>query len=304
MWCPKFKKDRKLNHFYETMKMVRPGDLVFSFAFTKVQGFGFAKTYCYSSPRPNEFGQIGMVWDKTGWRCDVDFKAFPIPFSTQDFARQLAPLLPLVYSPIRENGYGNQGAYFAEIPKEMALLIAENSSQELFMYIRFGGIFDLDQAIETELVSRFQWEEIEQRKIVEEVIPETQKTALILARCGQGRFKKSLFSYEKACRITHVQNPAHLYASHIKPWRESNNEERLSPGNGLLLTPSIDHLFDRGFISFADDGELLVSPVADNISLQRMGVQCGQPFLTGSFNKDQKYFLDFHRQEIFLKSAS
>jgi putative restriction endonuclease len=53
-----------------------------------------------------------------------------------------------------------------------------------------------------------------------------------------------------------------FFASHIKPWCESTNEERLNGENGLLLTPSIDHLFDRGFISFEDNGELLISDVA------------------------------------------
>ena len=49
---------------------------------------------------------------------------------------------------------------------------------------------------------------------------------------------------EERCRITHVNNPVHLVASHCKPWRDSNNQERLNGDNGLLLTPSIDHLFD------------------------------------------------------------
>ena len=40
----------------------------------------------------------------------------------------------------------------------------------------------------------------------------------------------------------------HLVASHTKPWRDSTNEERLDGENGLLLTPTIDHLFDKGFI--------------------------------------------------------
>ncbi len=54
---------------------------------------------------------------------------------------------------------------------------------------------------------------------------------------------------EQRCRITGVDRPEHLRASHSKPWRDSDNAERLDGENGLLLTPSIDHLFDRGFIS-------------------------------------------------------
>lgn len=71
-------------------------------------------------------------------------------------------------------------------------------------------------------------------------------------------------------------------------------------GNGLLLTPSADHLFDRGFISFDDNGELLFSRVADIRSLKRMGVDADLPPQPQSFNGDQRHFLDFHRREVFL----
>lgn len=70
-----------------------------------------------------------------------------------------------------------------------------------------------------------------------------------------------------APRVTKVERLEHLVASHTKPWRDSTNEERLNGENGLLLTPAIDHLFDKGFISFEDKGALVVSPVADRQSL-------------------------------------
>jgi hypothetical protein len=109
---------------------------------------------------------------------------------------------------------------------------------------------------------------------------------------------------EICCRLTRVSNPVHLIASHIKPWRESSNEERLAAGNGLLLTPSIDHLFDRGFISFEDTGQTLISPVADPDSLRRMGVNVEAPPRVGGFNSDQRHFLQHHRSSIFLAAVS
>jgi predicted restriction endonuclease len=56
---------------------------------------------------------------------------------------------------------------------------------------------------------------------------------------------------------------AYLIASHIKPWRSANNQERIDGSNGLLLAPHVDLLFDRGLISFTDEGSLLVSPAAN-----------------------------------------
>lgn len=107
---------------------------------------------------------------------------------------------------------------------------------------------------------------------------------------------------EKRCRITRVENPAHLVASHCKPWRDATNEERLDGENGLLLTPSIDHLFDRGFIGFEDSGRLIISPVAHRPSLKKMGIVVDAAVNVGNFTSGQKHFLEFHRQSVLLQS--
>lgn len=306
VWCPKRLKNGRVNHFYETVREVRPGDLIFSYSHAAVQGFGFAKTHAYSCPRPNEFGKVGESWDVRGWRADIQFTRFPTPLRTANYMDRLAKFLPEKYSPIRESGFGNQGAYFSEIPRELALAIAELADSNL-PHLLDANLLQEDPVddIEIEFPALEDWEQ-RQQKIIEsgQDIPETTRKALVQARIGQGLFKRNVMRWESACRITKVTNPTHLIASHIKPWRESDNEERLSAGNGLLLTPSIDHLFDRGFISFADDGELIISPIADQDSLHKMGVptECG--ITVGRFNTDQSHFLDYHRNEILLKSVS
>jgi putative restriction endonuclease len=107
---------------------------------------------------------------------------------------------------------------------------------------------------------------------------------------------------ESHCRITGVNNPSHLLASHCKPWRDSSNEERLNGENGLLLTPNVDHLFDRGFIGFEDSGVLIISPVAHKPSLQRMGVETERSTNVGTFTEGQRRFLDFHRNAVLLRA--
>jgi len=73
--------------------------------------------------------------------------------------------------------------------------------------------------------------------------------------------------------------------------------------NGLLLTPNADHLFDRGFISFDSDGDLVVSPVAHTESLARMGVVSGQALNVGAFSDGQRKYLEFHRESVLLRST-
>jgi putative restriction endonuclease len=305
VWCPKRFKDGRVNHFYETLREVRPGDLVLSYAHAAVQGFGFARTHAYSCPRPNEFGKVGQSWDLRGWRADISFKRFACPLRTADHAQHLARYLPERYSPIKRDGFGNQGAYFSEIPEALAWAIAALAEPTLYHMLRGNLLEDRpEDDVEVELPALFDWEERQQQLIEKGLgVPETTRTALIHARIGQGLFKQNVMRWERACRITMVDNPTHLIASHIKPWRESDNEERLAAGNGLLLTPSIDHLFDRGFISFSDEGDLILSPIADKVSLQRMGVPPANGFKIRQFNGDQRHFLNYHRNEILLKSA-
>jgi len=113
------------------------------------------------------------------------------------------------------------------------------------------------------------WEHrLEERVSANTSIKDTNREAIIRARRGQSLFKQRVMQIEARCRRT-VENPFHLVASHCKPWRDSNNEERLNGENGLLLTPRIDHLFDRGFSGFEDNGTLIIAPVAHGPSLQR-----------------------------------
>lgn len=84
----------------------------------------------------------------------------------------------------------------------------------------------------------------------------------------------------------------------MKPWRDSSNDERLDGENGLLLTPTIDHLFDKGFISFENGGDLIISPVTDTLSLQRMGIAADREINVGAFSQGQRRFLDYHRDNV------
>lgn len=304
VWCPKRKRNGAQNHFYETLREVQQGDLVFSYAHSHLQAVGTAKLPCYSCPRPDEFGKVGEAWDRLGWRVDVGFQRFARPLRIASVADRIAALLPTRHSPVRPDGHGNQGAYLAEVSEALARTLIKLADPLLLGLIGSAEVRDDGETTVADPVVLIEWEDNLQAKIAANLtMPETTRKALILARRGQGRFKENVALFERECRLTHVANPTHLIASHIKPWRESNDDERLSGGNGLLLTPSIDHLFDRGFITFADEGEVLVSPVADTESLSRMGVRCDRPIFAGRFNGDQKQFLDYHRRQIFLKSA-
>ena len=87
----------------------------------------------------------------------------------------------------------------------------------------------------------------------------TSKDIITAIRIGQSQFRKKLISNLKKCPITGIDDIRILTASHIKPWTQATNQERLDIHNGFLFSPTFDRLFDRGIISFSNDKQLLVS---------------------------------------------
>jgi putative restriction endonuclease len=297
LWSPKRNANGARNPFYESMREVSPGDVIFSFSDTRIAAIGIAQSYCWESPKPLEFGQSGRNWENVGWRVRVHFSELGNQIRPKDHMELLRPLLPARYSPLQPTGNGLQSVYLTELQAPLAEVLLGLVGAETAIILRTVSELkpvadDLDM-----------WERrLEQEVAGDPSLADTDRLAIIRARRGQGLFRERVSRIERRCRITGVDNPAHLMASHVKPWRDATNEERLSGENGLLLTPSIDHLFDRGFIGFEDNGRLIIAPVAHRPSLERMGLPTSQPVNVGSFTSVQKRFLDFHRNAVLLQA--
>jgi putative restriction endonuclease len=301
LWSPKRSKGDRVNPFYESMREVSPGDIIFSFADTYIAAIGVARSFCYECPKPAEFGNAGTNWSTIGWKVEVRFLELINRIRPKDHIASLAELLPAQYSPLLPNGNGLQSVYLTEVGPAFARALATLIGAEARLV--FGSADDIESTDVSPLVPEAditEWERRVEGAIVEApTLRETEKQSLILARRGQGIFRDNVQRIEQRCRVTGVERPEHLVASHAKPWRDSTNEERLDGENGLLLTPTIDHLFDRGFIAFEGNGRLLVSPVAHLESLERMGVRTGQVVNVGTFSQGQRSYLEFHRANVF-----
>ena len=304
LWSPKRKSDGSRNQFYEFMREVSPGDLILSFSDTYIPAVGVAQSYCYECPKPAEFGNAGAYWEQVGWKVDVHYHVLSHKIRPSEHMQHLRPLLPEIYSPLQAKGYGNQGVYLTELPPALMTALSNLIGHEVTLLLSGNHIADSQIDFhKKQAVGLIEWEEYLQQKLRADTrLEETEKAALVMSRRGQGKFKQNVSLLERRCRITQVDRPEHLRASHIKPWRDSTNQERLDGENGFLLTPSIDHLFDRGFISFEDNGTLLISPVAHQPALQRMGVITDGTVNVGKFTGEQKRHLDFHRNFVFLES--
>jgi hypothetical protein len=305
MWSPKVSKNGKLNPFYEFMREVAAGDLIFSFADTRIKAVGIALSPCYDCAKPMEFGAAGRVWGDTGWRVDVRWRELREQVKPKDHMEFLSPFLPTKYSPLQATGSGLQGIYLTELPDSLADALVQIMGKEAAETRQIARSYVSDVADPTlPAQAQAEWEEDLAKRVEQDSrIPVTEKRQVILARRGQGEFRKSVSKIERACRITQVNRPEHLIASHCKPWRDcESNDERLDGENGLLLTPTVDHLFDRGFISFENNGDLLVSPVVHKESLKRMGIPPDERRNVGAFSEGQRQYLEYHRDSVFLEA--
>lgn len=128
----------------------------------------------------------------------------------------------------------------------------------------------------------------------------TTSSQMIEVRTKQSLFKRRLLTVEKECRLTRVADLRFLRASHIKPWSKcATGDERVDGNNGLLLSPTADHLFDRGWITFEDNGDLVRSNAIPDDVIVRLGIDLSQGRKCGAFSKPQKNYLEYHRNKIF-----
>jgi len=132
-------------------------------------------------------------------------------------------------------------------------------------------------------------------------IPKTTKKALIDARLGQGRFRDDLITYwNGACVVTELEVKDLLRASHIKPWCESDDEEKLYKFNGLLLSPNLDLAFDKGYITFNDQGKIIISNRLTEKWRNILNINEGME-IQYELNEKQQEYLRYHREVHFEK---
>lgn len=304
LWSPKRKANGAINPYYESMREVAPGDVVLSFADTRIAAIGIAQSHCYECPKPAEFGAAGMYWDTVGWKVEVRFAELENRIRPADHMKILRPRLPDKYSPLLSDGRGSQSVYLTEISRILFDALSDLIGREANHTHRVAeNSVEVEALLDIPSRDLSTWEDHVRSSIAQDLtLVETERQAVIQARRGQGIFRQRVSVVEKQCRITGVSNQEHLRASHCKPWRDSTNEERLNGENGLLLTPSIDHLFDRGFIGFDGGGFLRVSPVAHKPSLEKMGVRTTEKVQVGAFSEGQRRFLEWHQEYVFLES--
>jgi hypothetical protein len=240
-------------------------------------------------PKP-DFGGAGTSWSDDGWLVEVDFTELKHPVRPKDFIEILRPHLPNKYSPLQSNGKGNQ-VYLASAPVGLATALAQLIGDEFEHIVSGVKPGDEDESALDDLDAALR---------MRTDISATEVYQLSKARRGQGLFKSNVRIVESTCRVTGVEQVHMLRASHIKPWKDSTDSEKIDGFNGLLLSPHVDHLFDKGYISFEKQGGIILSPQLEGDVLSKWRIDPTSN--VGTFSSDQANYLEYHQEHVF-KSA-
>lgn len=168
-------------------------------------------------------------------------------------------------------------------------------------FTRIGkGIYaltDFIEKVDKEDIGNF---ELKKGELVFKKRDITEKLTETKIRIGQTDFKSALISEINFCPITGIDDKRLLIASHIKPWSHSDNNERLNPKNGLLLSPLFDKLFDKniGLITFTLQKEILISNRLSKENIERLNIYNKQVFDYLPI-EGRQVFLEYHRNNIF-----
>lgn len=289
MWSPMTNIKGNAVNAYDNMKLLEPGDLVFSHSKNFIRATGIVQSRAFVGPQPDFEGTGSSDWADTGWHCNVSFTELENPLDYGLHLEQIQPLLPQKYSPLDRNGKAVL-SYLFELSEELG-----NYLSHLTKLDATDILIRQAQAV-TEAEDELN-DEAEKEIVQKESIGPLEKQNLVKSRRGQGIFKTNVKMYEKECRVTGLTDKTHLTASHIKPWRKSDNREKIDGNNGLLLSPHVDRLFDHGFISFSNSGELLVSSKLNREVLTFWNIDSA--INVGLFRPEQCVYLEYHRSNIF-----
>ena len=278
LWAPYLNKLNRKEFYWETMDELNVNDIVFSYLRGKIVSYNLVKKTAYRSRRPKEFRNPNQPWKYDGRRVDAIYNMLDEPIEVGKFAKKLKPFLPEIYSPYNIKTLGGNEGYLYAIGPEVAEIF--------FQEIKNKTDLNLDENIA-----------ISEERDIDDNSTGGYKTAQTKVRVGHNKFVKRVKNiWRNKCCITGIKEQGLLTASHIKPWRYSDKKEKVDSNNGLLLSPSYNATFDKNYISFSDNGKLLISNIIKANELKKIGINVNVG-INGLTKKHKKY-LTFHRDNL------
>ncbi|WP_274308935.1 HNH endonuclease [Solibacillus daqui] len=279
VWCSIYDNSGQTPHSWERMNEVKQGDAIFHCVKGEIVAISIAQEDCRKGENPfDEAKHIGNLFISA-------YEPLQIPIAIKANFEHIQQLLPVKYSPFQQNGDGNQGFLY---PCNEMLAI------KLLELISDANIYEEN---EEQLEFAIGLIAQKERNTLAPILIETEAEAKVKIRRGQQKFKKQLTPlWDHHCALCGIELPELLKASHSKPWKDSTDEERLDPYNGILLCSNHDTLYDRGYIAFDGTGKIHISPELAKADYSKYGIH--EKMRVNRVEENKKYF-KWHKREIF-----
>ncbi len=281
IWAPD---DRYYHHKF--VKEIRKDDIIFIYHKTNIIAISKAVENARRMLRP-EFRHTN--WGEDGYNVDLEIINLEFLVKPYNHSEEIKKFKENEgkYFPFKEDGFIVQG-YTYKISTEFA--------KYLFSLVKLYGNERLVQEYNNK-IENYQLEDMEKNILYieeEKCITGEEKESIIKVRINQNIFRQKLLNLE--CKLCGFSNEKLLIASHIKPWSESDDIEKLHIYNGFLFCPHHDKVFDKFLISFEDSGKIIISQklsVEDRILLNL------RDDMKIKLSDGNKKYLKWHREKFF-----
>ena len=119
--------------------------------------------------------------------------------------------------------------------------------------------------------------------------------AWVAQRVGHDIFAKRVRKvWGNECALTGLHAPRLLQACHLKAWNDANEDEKISPNNGLLLCIHLHALLDSHLLGFDNDGTLMLAKSLEQ-RIKNLVLSTGETRLRICPSEEQTPFLEYHR---------
>lgn len=125
-----------------------------------------------------------------------------------------------------------------------------------------------------------------------------EKETIVKRRIGQNKLRQKLLETKCECELCGIKTKELLVASHIKSWKDSNNDEKIDLENVLLLCSMHDALFDKGLITFDEEGKIIISKYLDEKEQALVNINKKNQI---EINTNKKHsYMKHHRENHFI----
>ena len=284
IWVPRQDKGGLVPHSWKRMTEVSKGDRVFHYIKGNIIAISIATEGCVSGKKPTLM-ENEVHRNEEGYLVKLEYHELDQPLNIREHFIGISPLLPVKYSPFNQDANGNQG-YLYPCNEELAIKLLEILTETNIYQVSEEQLeFGIDE------VKRIQ------HNTLIPVITETESEAKTKIRIGQQKFRKEQFPlWNGRCALCGIDLPQLVQASHSKPWKDSTNDERLDPYNGVLLCCNHKALYNHGFITFDGQGRLHISPIINEEDYVKYKLDPMTKIELHSKNRD---YFKWHKKHIY-----